>query len=98
MKPVNEVLRALRLERQLSAKALAKLMGVSGTLVGDTESAKRSPTVAVLIRYAETFPEAEDLIFYAAGRISPSRKLYSVSSAKFAKGLEAFEAVLRRGS
>lgn len=75
MKILGERLRALRESVKLSQAKMAELVGVKQSSINRYESGESSPTLEVLLKYADYFDVSMDYIF---GRTeNPQGKLYN---------------------
>lgn len=55
MNKVAQTLRELRVERHMTQREFASLLGVSEKTISNYEIAKRSPSIEFLIRVSKTF-------------------------------------------
>lgn len=71
-RPVAERLKAGRLRRGLSVRALAREVGVSPSLVSQIENGKANPSVGTLYAIVSALDVSLDELFDRADRITPS--------------------------
>lgn len=70
----HEVLRLVRVFHDLNQSALADRLGISKSYLSELESGKKSPTLELLQKYAETFNmPLSSLLFFAENVDKPSR-------------------------
>ena len=70
----HEALRLVRVFHDLNQTMLAGRLGISKSYLSELESGKKSPTLELLQRYAETFNmPLSSLLFFAENVGNPSR-------------------------
>lgn len=87
----HEALRLVRVFHDMNQTALAERLGISKSYLSELESGKKSPTLELLQKYAETFSmPLSSLIFFAENAYNPSRsdKIRSAIAGKALKMLQ----------
>lgn len=70
----HEALRLVRVFHDMNQSALAERLGISKSYLSELESGKKSPTLELLQKYAETFNmPLSSLLFFAENVDNPSR-------------------------
>lgn len=70
----HEALRLVRVFHDLNQTTLADRLGISNSYLSEIESGKKSPTLELLQKYAETFNmPLSSLLFFAENLDNPSR-------------------------
>ena len=70
----EEALRLVRVFHDMNQTKLAERLGISKSYLSELESGKKSPTLELLQKYAETFNmPLSSLLFFAENVRSPSR-------------------------
>lgn len=67
---IQETLRLLRIFHDLKQKDLAKKLGISKSHISEIESAKKTPTIKLLERYAEVLQIPVSSIVFLAENIN----------------------------
>lgn len=67
---VNKALRLMRIFHDLKQKEMAEKLGISKSLISEIESGKKTPTLAVLNRYAEVFQVPVSSILFFSENIN----------------------------
>jgi len=71
---LHEALRLVRVFHDMNQSALAERLGISKSYLSELESGKKSPTLELLEKYAETFNmPLSSLLFFAENVDNPSR-------------------------
>ena len=69
----QEALRLVRVFHDMSQTALAERLGISKSYLSEIESGKKSPTLELIQKYAETFGmPLSSLLFFAENLENPS--------------------------
>lgn len=70
----HKALRLVRVFHDMNQSALAERLGISKSYLSELESGKKSPTLELLQKYAETFNmPLSSLLFFAENVDNPSR-------------------------
>lgn len=70
----HEALRLVRVFHDMNQSALAERLGISKSYLSELEGGKKSPTLELLQKYAETFNmPLSSLLFFAENVDNPSR-------------------------
>lgn len=70
----HEALRLVRVFHDMNQSALAERLGISKSYLSEIEGGKKSPTLELLEKYAETFNmPLSSLLFFAENVDNPSR-------------------------
>jgi transcriptional regulator with XRE-family HTH domain len=87
----HDALRLIRIFHDLTQTALAESLSISKSYLSEIESGKKTPTLELLEKYAETFNmPLSSLLFFAENLVNPTRsdKVRAVIANKAIKMLE----------